>query len=113
MSAKTLSGAALIVIDRRRLKVFGFVAAKARTAAMKSITIIVILRTTIASPLGFVYHKAKNVRKYLKKPQPTLQFNKRLNLFALGVAVGTIIADRPPHRTVRAALPHTAPTSDE
>src|SRR5580700_11904598 len=26
------------------------------------------------------------------------------------VAVGTIIADRPPHRTVRAALPHTAPT---
>jgi hypothetical protein len=26
------------------------------------------------------------------------------------VWVGTIIADRPPHRTVRAALPHTAPT---
>ena len=28
------------------------------------------------------------------------------------VAVGTIITDRPPHRTVRAALPHTAPTSE-
>ena len=28
------------------------------------------------------------------------------------VAVGTAIADRPPHRSVRAALPHTAPTSD-
>ena len=28
------------------------------------------------------------------------------------VAVGTIIADRPPHRSVRAALPHTAPTLD-
>ena len=28
----------------------------------------------------------------------------------LSVAVGTIITDRPPHRTVRAALPHTAPT---
>jgi hypothetical protein len=26
------------------------------------------------------------------------------------VAVGTTIADRPPHRSVRAALPHTAPT---
>lgn len=26
------------------------------------------------------------------------------------VAVGTIIAERPPHRTVRAPLPHTAPT---
>lgn len=28
------------------------------------------------------------------------------------VAVGTIIADRPPHRSVRALLVHTAPTSD-
>src|SRR5215216_632971 len=27
------------------------------------------------------------------------------------VAVGTLIAERPPHRTVRAAFPHTAPTS--
>jgi hypothetical protein len=26
-------------------------------------------------------------------------------------AVGTIIADRPPHRSVRAEFPHTAPTS--
>jgi adenine specific DNA methylase Mod len=32
---------------------------------------------------------------------------------AYGVAVGTAIADRPPHRSVRAELPHTAPTSDE
>ena len=28
------------------------------------------------------------------------------------VAVGSAIADRPPRRSVRAALPHTAPTSD-
>jgi hypothetical protein len=28
------------------------------------------------------------------------------------VAVGTAIADRPPHRSVRALLTHTAPTSD-
>ena len=26
------------------------------------------------------------------------------------VAVGTLITERPPHRTVRAAFPHTAPT---
>jgi hypothetical protein len=32
---------------------------------------------------------------------------------SLTVAVETIIADRPPHRTVRAALPHTAPTSED
>src|SRR4051812_20472133 len=29
----------------------------------------------------------------------------------LAVAVGTRVASRPPHRTVRAAFPHTAPTS--
>ena len=28
------------------------------------------------------------------------------------VAVGTPVAHRPPHRSVRAELPHTAPTSD-
>ena len=27
------------------------------------------------------------------------------------IAVGTLIAERPPHRTVRAGFPHTAPTS--
>jgi hypothetical protein len=26
-------------------------------------------------------------------------------------AVGTLITERPPHKTVRAAFPHTAPTS--
>jgi hypothetical protein len=31
----------------------------------------------------------------------------------ISVAVGTIITDRPPHRTVRAALPHTAPTLED
>src|SRR4051794_29008077 len=30
----------------------------------------------------------------------------------VAVAVGTTIADRPPHRSVRAVLPHTALTSD-
>ena len=29
------------------------------------------------------------------------------------IAVGTVIADRPPHRSVRAELPHTAPTLDD
>jgi hypothetical protein len=29
----------------------------------------------------------------------------------IGVAVGTLIAERPPHRTVRATCSHTAPTS--
>ena len=30
---------------------------------------------------------------------------------AAAIAVGTLITERPPHRTVRAAFPHTAPTS--
>jgi len=32
---------------------------------------------------------------------------------AAHIAVGTVIADRPPHRSVRAALPHTALTLDD
>ena len=28
-----------------------------------------------------------------------------------GIAVGTAIADRPPHRSVREVLPHTAPAA--
>ena len=28
----------------------------------------------------------------------------------LRIAVGTLIAERPPHRSVRAVFPHTAPT---
>ena len=31
---------------------------------------------------------------------------------AFGVAVGMTIADHPPHRSVRAELPHTAPPLD-
>ena len=35
-----------------------------------------------------------------------------LGLVKETIAVGTAIADRPPHRSVRAALPHTALTLD-
>jgi hypothetical protein len=38
---------------------------------------------------------------------------RRLRPTIEGVAVGTIIADCPPHRAVRAALPHTAPTLED
>ena len=31
--------------------------------------------------------------------------------YPCGVAVGTRVTSRPPHRSVRAAFPHTAPTS--
>jgi ubiquinone biosynthesis protein len=40
---------------------------------------------------------------------PTLLGVPLLTFF--GDAVGTPITERPPHRTVRAAFPHTAPTS--
>jgi hypothetical protein len=43
---------------------------------------------------------------------PTLYHQARFWMVGtLSVAVGTLIAERPPHRTVRAAFPHTAPTS--
>src|SRR5262245_53708479 len=41
---------------------------------------------------------------------PDLHRLDRTSLF-LAVAVGTLIAERPPHRSVLAAFPHTAPTS--
>src|SRR6266702_6907297 len=40
--------------------------------------------------------------------------NVCLDVIASGeIAVGTLISERPPHRSVRAAFPHTAPTSGE
>jgi len=41
--------------------------------------------------------------------EPTGRANAR-PLTGSAIAVGTLIAERPPHRTVRAAFPHTAPT---
>ena len=37
---------------------------------------------------------------------------KRFAVKFVAIAVGTAIADRPPHRSVLAELPHTAPTVD-
>src|SRR2546429_6090818 len=42
---------------------------------------------------------------------PDLHRLDRTSLRLAHVAVGTRVASRPPHRTVHAALPHTAPTS--
>src|SRR3982074_1913015 len=55
------------------------------------------------------------VKSYLKfEPSLPATNAKRLRKGALAtIAVGTPIAERPPHRTVRAAFPHTAPTSSE
>ena len=40
------------------------------------------------------------------------RFLKTLFAEDLHIAVGTRVTPRPPHRTVRAQLRHTAPTSD-
>src|SRR5580692_1915089 len=51
--------------------------------------------------------RAKNTQ--LGKTRDRAQ-SRRGNSGGNSVAVGTIIADRPPHRSVRALLTHTAPT---
>ena len=38
-------------------------------------------------------------------------FLAELKTLRVGIAVGTAIADRPPHRSVREVLPHTAPAA--
>src|SRR3984893_10473069 len=51
---------------------------------------------------------SRGTRRILKEPE-----TRRLkNRGHLAIAVGTPITGRPPHRTVRAAFLHTAPTSD-
>src|SRR5215211_7109448 len=41
----------------------------------------------------------------------TVKMQMSISLYSqASIAVGTLIAERPPHRTVRAAFPHTAPT---
>src|SRR6202045_3027513 len=51
---------------------------------------------------------SRGTRTILKEPE-----TRRLkNRGHLAIAVGTPITGRPPHRTVRAAFLHTAPTSD-
>ena len=44
---------------------------------------------------------------------PLTPFSFAKNTRRRSVAVGTAIADRPPHRSVRAALPDTALTLDD
>src|SRR5436853_5575626 len=39
-------------------------------------------------------------------------WNQLVENFHTSVAVGTSVTRRPPHRSVRAEFPHTAPTSD-
>src|SRR6266704_3011663 len=46
-----------------------------------------------------------------KKERRKNQCLNVLFLFSEAIAVGTLISERPPHRSVRAAFPHTAPTS--
>ena len=56
----------------------------------------------------------------LQRPSPlgsAIRIRNRLSVLSslcdeTVIAVGTVIADRPPHRSVRAELPHTALTSD-
>ncbi len=43
---------------------------------------------------------------------PNVRFGNYHRGLETVIAVGTVIADRPPHRSVRAALPHTALTLD-
>src|ERR1700738_1110054 len=47
-------------------------------------------------------HRAARMRSHIR--------NYSAVIASEAIAVGTLIAERPPHRTVRAAFPHTAPT---
>src|ERR1035441_2603652 len=77
-------------------------------------------KKTIKAMLPIVAHRSieeKRKRSGLRIDNvwPSLSISVNSPNHMLGrirVAVGTTIADRPPHRSVRALLAHTAPTSD-
>jgi hypothetical protein len=48
----------------------------------------------------------------IKSLEKSVQSWHRCLVFLRSIAVGTVIADRPPHRPVRAELPHTVLTAD-
>jgi hypothetical protein len=58
----------------------------------------------VCSPHNAPHHTLPQILVSLKKATSALPFK----LPHLSVAVGTAVAYRPPHRSVRAALPHTA-----
>jgi len=49
----------------------------------------------------------------IETPPESFRRNRRMDPPAIDptVAVGTVVSDRPPHRSVRAEFPHTAPTA--
>ena len=62
-------------------------------------------RSSRCAPGGMVFHVLGRIKGVSDSLIYHLHSTKT-------IAVGTVIADRPPHRSVRAELPHTAPTSD-
>jgi len=63
----------------------------------------VIARGIFTSVKDLARKLMRYIRAYSKTARP---FKWK---YTMSVAVGTAIADRPPHRSVRAELPHTAP----
>jgi hypothetical protein len=63
--------------------------------------------------VGFVVSAVARWMQARSSFKVSRQRNAEIFIAVPTVAVGTTIADRPPHRTVRAAFPHTAPTLDE
>jgi hypothetical protein len=53
----------------------------------------------------------EGMRRQRARFDPNRKWSVHRSKLRAQIAVGTLIAERPPHRTVRAAFPHTAPTS--
>jgi hypothetical protein len=71
---------------------------------------------------GGVAKRAMGLRRGVRRPRPPISLSISHQIHEPGrssdfkahvllFAVGTAITDRPPHRSVRAEFPHTAPTS--
>jgi hypothetical protein len=72
----------------------------------------IFIEETSISPIGYGYYVVEWHRRMFVGILALLSSIIVLfGLRGLRIAVGTLIAERPPHRSVRARFGHTAPTS--
>ena len=69
-----------------------------------------IARLILTEPIATAFIWAWSLWRRQHQKQAAISHRKRRRKRKT-IAVGTLIIERPPHRSVRAEFPHTAPTS--
>jgi uncharacterized protein YijF (DUF1287 family) len=71
----------------------------------------VVLRARDAQKLALAKRAVEDMLERVRRAQSKSRLSLALSRRKQGIAVGTLITERPPHRTERAPFGHSAPTS--